>query len=129
MAPGTASSRSRGAPRGGRARRGDIDHARGVPAVVADGASAIEILVRGWEPRYWVPEGLRETEHSMGGEFLRVVPREGARCLCPARRSRSRLRATGSPARRNLDVDEPAAGLGVRLLAVTALKALEQLES
>ena len=59
----------------------DIDHARGVPAVVND-AAAIGVLSEAGTEVLGV-EGLRETEHSMGGDsfawYLEKVPGAYAR--------------------------------------------------
>ena len=73
--------------------------------------------------------GLRETEHSMGGDsfawYLEKVPGAYARLGVhdPASAQRVALHAG------TFDVDERCIGYGVRLLAVTALKALERLEA
>jgi amidohydrolase len=105
----------------------DIDHARGVPAVVND-ASAIEVLIEAGTEVLGA-DGLRETEHSMGGDsfawYLEKVPGAYARLGVhdPSSAHRVALHAG------TFDVDERCIGYGVRLLALTALKALERLEA
>ena len=92
----------------------DIDHARGVPAVVND-ASAIEVLIEAGTEVLGA-EGLRETEHSMGGDsfawYLEKVPGAYARLGVhdPASAQRVALHAG------TFDVDERCIGYGVRLL-------------
>ena len=124
MAPELLKPRSPSSSRG-RARRGTSITARR-PAVVND-AAAIGLLTEAGTdgPRC---RGLRETEHSMGGDsfawYLEQVPgayaRLGVHEPAPP--------VTGSTCTGTFDVDERCIGYGVRLLVLTALKALERLE-
>ncbi len=103
----------------------DIDHARGVPAVVND-AAATAVLAEAGAAALGV-EGLRETEHSMGGDsfawYLEKVPGAYARLGVHAPSSEHRLDLHSG----SFDVDERCIGYGVHLLVLTALKALERL--
>jgi amidohydrolase len=104
----------------------EIDHARGVPAVVND-ASAIAVVAEAGAEVLGVDE-LRETEHSMGGDsfawYLEKVPGAYVRLGVHDPASSRRLDLHSG----SFDVDERCIGHGVRLLAVTALKAHERLQ-
>jgi amidohydrolase len=105
----------------------DIDHERGVPAVVND-AAAVGLFAEAGTEVLGV-EGLRETEHSMGGDsfawYLDKVPGAYARLGVHEGSTSHRLDLHSG----SFDVDERCIGYGVRLLVLTALKALERLEA
>jgi amidohydrolase len=102
-----------------------IDHSRGVPAVVND-AAAIAVLTEA-AAQVLGDDGLRETEHSMGGDsfawYLEKVPGAYGRLGVHDPSSARRLDLHSG----SFDVDERCIGYGVQLLVVTAMKALERL--
>ncbi|MFY1675202.1 amidohydrolase [Plantactinospora sp. WMMB334] len=98
----------------------DVEYLRGRPPVVND-AEAIQVLTAATVATSG-PVGVSETPQSMGGEdfswYLEHVP--GAL----ARLGVGRTAANVDLHRATFDVDERAIGVGVRLLAHTALKAM-----
>ena len=103
-----------------------VDHRRGVPAVVND-AAATEVLAEVGE-QLLGPDGVTGTEHSMGGDsfawYAERVPGSYARLGVhdPTSTQRRLDLHSGS-----FDVDERCIGYGVQFLALAACRALERL--